>query len=231
MKILYLCADPYVADSCPLPPVARTRAICSAFVRAGHSVTLLTTDARPADWSGVSARVVTVPVAWLGQDEAGWAWVAGSHFSQAAERLVSEGAYDFIFEQFSAGYDTGASLSAAFGLPLILEVTIRGHGTIPRHAGNQEDHLSRWIQCRQFRTASRLVVSTEEARKHAVAYGVKPQHIDLITDHVTEFPSHEAVTPDPYDRYAARIATWAAESPLSGHRHTTGQEAVQIDRT
>jgi len=123
MRILYLCADPGIPVRGHKGAAVHVRALCAAFGRAGHAVTLIAAKIGPADGPQPAARVIDAS----GVDEgAGTGPSAAARVVTRSQELLATESFDFVYERYALWSAAGSILSKTTGLPLVLVSPLLG---------------------------------------------------------------------------------------------------------
>ncbi len=197
MNILYLCADRGIPIRGHKGAAVHVRALAEAFTRAGHTVTILTPRAGPADGPAPLAALVEVPLPPAVGDDA----PARDRQSQAYAEVLYRAALeqltrhpsDFIYERYSLWSDVGARLSQATGLPLVLEVNAPLVLEASQYRSLTDHELARQIEAVQFQGAAAISVVSEAVRDYVIAHGAATERVRVLTNGVDPEHFHPAV--------------------------------------
>ncbi|HEY3311938.1 MAG TPA: glycosyltransferase [Anaerolineales bacterium] len=198
MNILYLCADPGIPVRGHKGAAIHVRALSDALCSLGHSVSILTPRAGPADGAETQARLVEVAAvaapAEAGAAEREQAALATSQeVYRAARQLLEEEKFELIYERYSLWSDAGAQLAHETGLPLVLEVNAPLRQEAARYRSLANTRLAKQIETRLIKSAAVLAVVSEPIKDYLLERGAAPQKIRVIPNAVDESIFHPAV--------------------------------------
>ena len=218
MNILYLCADLGIPIRGHKGASVHVRTMTDAFVRAGHTVTIMTPRPGPKDGPAPMANLVTIPGGET--DEI----TSRDHQSQAhADRLYTaalellaqrpfdgtqdrpfdgtqdkpsdvgqDRPFDFIYERYSLWSDIGARLACATGLPLVLEVNAPLCDEATRYRKLTDHQLAAQIEKTQFKAAAAIAVVSERLREYVLGRGARLDQVHVLSNGVDPMQFHPA---------------------------------------
>ncbi len=190
MRILYLCADPGIPVRGHKGAAVHVRALCAAFGRAGHAVTLIAAKIGPADGPQPAARVIDAS----GVDEgAGTGPSAAARVVTRAQELLATESFDFVYERYALWSAAGSILSKTTGLPLVLEVNSPLVDEAREHRGLADVAAAQAVARAQFSGAARLALVSEALRAHVLGLGADPTRVEIVPNGVDPVAFHPAV--------------------------------------
>lgn len=200
MRILYLCADRGIPVRGNKGASVHVRAMANAFARAGHAVTILTPRPGPADGPAVSAEIVEAPVpapAAGAGDSRVEAELQAVRLSQDLLRVASDlhaqRGFELIYERYSLWSDTGAWLSLATGLPLVLEVNAPLIEEAQRYRSLADVETASAIERTQLAAAAAVSVVSDALRRYVIGRGAAPARVFVTPNGVDAQHFHPAV--------------------------------------
>ena len=206
MNILYLSADRGIPIRGHKGASVHVRELTAAFHAQGHQVTILTARAGSRKGVAPQARLVAVAPAaketeivlnetlaneTLAKERQAQAYADALFEKGLAE--IEQGDYAFIYERYSLWSDVGARLSAATGLPLVLEVNapLRLETVLYRQLVDEETAVR--IEKTQFTAADHLIVVSTWLADYAAERGAPREHIHILPNAVDPQQFHPAV--------------------------------------
>lgn len=191
MNILYLCADPGIPVRGHKGAAVHVRAMCAAFARAGHTVTLIAARLGPDDGPRPDARLIDAsgPDDGSGREASATARVV----AQAQAVLASAG-FDLIYERYALLSDAGAQLAERTGLPLVLEVNAPLIDEAREHRGLADVEAAAAVARRQFANAARIAVVSDALRAYVIGLGASPDRVEVVPNGVDPAAFHPAVS-------------------------------------
>ena len=217
MNILYLCADRGIPIRGHKGAAVHVRTMTDAFVRAGHTVTIMTPRPGPKDGPAPMANIVTIPLPPIPEGETDEATSRDGQSLAHADRLYTaaldllaqepfDGAqdkpFDFIYERYSLWSDVGARLSRATGLPLVLEVNSPLRDEAARYRKLSDHQLAAQIEETQFKAATAISVVSERLREYVLGRGSRLDRVHVLSNGVDPTQFHPAVCGEAVrDRY------------------------------
>ena len=200
MNILYLCADRGIPIRGHKGAAVHVRTMTDAFVRAGHTVTIITPRPGPADGPAPMANIVTVPLPPIPQGETDEATSRDRQSQAHADRLctavldlLAQGSFDFIYERYSLWSDVGARLSRTTGLPLVLEVNSPLRDEAARYRKLSDHQLAAQIEKTQFKAAAAVSVVSEQLQAYVLSQGARVGRVYVLPNGVDPMQFHPAV--------------------------------------
>lgn len=200
MNILYICADRGIPIRGHKGAAVHVRAMCAAFARAGHRVTIVTPRPGPADGPAPQADIITIPLPprndaapdevtardWQSQ-------VYRDVLSTAVHQLLQKHHYDLIYERYSLWSDIGARLSHATRLPLVLEVNAPLLEEAVRYRSLSDYELAAQIEAVQFQAADAISVVSRPLQEYVVRQGAASSKVHVLPNGVDPQVFHPAV--------------------------------------
>ncbi len=197
MNVLYLCADPGIPVRGHKGAAVHVRAMCAAFARAGHAVTLVAARLGPDDGPAPAARLIDASGSEPG---VGPGPGAATRAAALATALCAHEAFDVIYERYALWSDAGARVASATNLPLVLEVNAPLIDEAREHRGLDDEAAARAVAERQFSAATRIAVVSEALQAYAVAHGAAAERIVVVPNGVDPIAFHPAVSGAPIRR-------------------------------
>ena len=209
MKILYLCADRGIPIRGHKGAAVHVRTMTDAFVRAGHTVTIVTPRPGPADGPAPMAKIVAVPFPSPLAGETDDVTARDRQSQAHADRLYTAaldllaqkpfgGAqgkpFDFIYERYSLWSDVGARLARETGLPLVLEVNSPLRDEAARYRRLSDPQLAAQIEATQFQAAVAIAVVSERLREYVLERGAPTGRVHVLPNGVDPMHFHPAVS-------------------------------------
>lgn len=188
MRILYLCADPGIPVRGHKGAAVHVRAMCAAFERAGHAVTLIAARTGPGAGPAPAARLIVAEAAPGGDARA-----VADRVRECAAALLAEEPFDLIYERYALWSGAGADLARSTGLPFVLEVNAPLVEEARDHRGLGELDAARAIAHTQFKTATRLAVVSDALRDYVCDQGADPTRVSIVPNGVDPEHFHPAV--------------------------------------
>jgi len=200
MNILYLCADRGIPIRGHKGAAVHVRNLSDAFVRTGHSVTIVTPRPGPTDGPAPRAEIVTVPLPPRPEGEPEDA-VARERQAQAyadvlhaaAREFLAQHTFDFIYERYSLWSDVGARLHRETGLPLVLEVNAPLRTEALRYRNLSDDPLAARIEGAQLKAAHAIAAVSEPLGEYVSGRGAGNGQIHVLPNGVDPIHFHPAV--------------------------------------
>ncbi len=191
MNILYLCADPGIPVRGHKGASVHVRAMCAAFARAGHAVTLVAARLGPDDGPQPAAHLVDASGS---ADGSGRETAAASRVVALAQSRLASASFDLIYERYALLSDAGARLAETTGLPLVLEVNAPLIDEAREHRGLADAEAAAKVARRQFAAATHIAVVSEALRAYATGLGAEPERIEVVPNGVDPAAFHPAVS-------------------------------------
>ncbi len=191
MNILYLCADPGIPVRGHKGAAVHVRAMCAAFARAGHAVTLVAARLGPDDGPQPAARVIDAS----GPDDGSGREVsATSRVIAQAEAVLASGDFDLVYERYALLSDAGVRVAERTGLPLVLEVNAPLIDEAHEHRGLADVENAAVVARRQFASATRIAVVSDALRAYVVGLGADPARVEVVPNGVDPAAFHPALS-------------------------------------
>lgn len=191
MNILYLCADPGIPVRGHKGAAVHVRAMCAAFTRAGHNVTLIAAKLGPDDGPQPAARLLDAS----GPDDgSGREHSAARRAFTMALALLDSCSFDLLYERYSLLSDVGARLAALSGVPFVLEVNAPLIEEARDHRGLADVEAAAAIARRQFSDATRIAVVSDALKSHVIGLGARPERVEVVPNGVDPSIFHPAVS-------------------------------------
>ncbi len=199
MKILFLCADRGIPIRGDKGASVHVRMMVSAFACLGHEPVILCPRAGSPDGPEPAGTLIEIPLPAPPVDRSGD--LADLHqfmqyndiLLEAAEKLVREGGFDFIYERYALWSDAGSRLARATGLPLALEVNAPLIEEAARYRRLPDRKLAEQIARAQFQAAALITVVSEPLRRYAVENGANRERVHVLPNGVEAARFHPAV--------------------------------------
>jgi glycosyltransferase involved in cell wall biosynthesis/thiamine kinase-like enzyme len=213
MNILYICADAGIPIRGHKGAAVHVRALTDAFVRAGHSVTIVTPRPGPVDGPAPLADLIVVPPflsplphplspsPLAGEGDEGDSGEAQTPQYRALTRLLfaaaleamERRAFDFIYERYSLWSDVGARLAQATGRPLVLEVNAPLRLEAARYRTLPDPERAAQMERTQFMAANAISVVSQALRDYVIGQGAPPERVHVLPNGVDPQRFHPAV--------------------------------------
>ncbi|MFQ5418818.1 MAG: glycosyltransferase [Anaerolineae bacterium] len=200
MNILYICADRGIPIRGHKGAAVHVRTLTQAFARAGHHVTILTPRPGPEKGPSPEATIIHVPMppkSTTAPDEAtarDWQSLAYREvLIAAAQTIINQGQFDFIYERYSLWSDVGAWLTRATRLPLVLEVNAPLRQEAGRYRRMTNPLLAAQIESDQFKAAYAISAVSAQVSDYVIHYGARAKNVHVLPNGVDPNQFHPAV--------------------------------------
>lgn len=200
MNILYICADRGIPIRGHKGAAVHVRAMCAAFTRAGHRVTVVTPRPGPADGPAPQADIITIPLPPRSGDapdeNTARDWQSQAYrdvLFTAVHQIVQNHHYDFIYERYSLWSDVGGRLANANRLPLVLEVNAPLLEEAARYRSLSNYDLAAQIEAVQFKAAHAISAVSRPLQEYVMRQGAVGSKVHVLPNGVDPQAFYPAV--------------------------------------